>query len=160
MTYKVDGASIGHGGICNNGIPPILPTPIILQEVAADGVTPVGPNHTLLDNQGLSDDGVTEAPSLVKTWNGTYVLFFSNGCYSSLDYKVNYAISTAGITGPYTRYGPLFATGDLGLSGPGGADVLWDGVHMVFHANNESEFTGVRLLHTAVVEVEGVRVSA
>lgn len=42
VVYKVDGNSVGHGGDCNNGVAPLVPTPIMLQEVQADGFTPVG----------------------------------------------------------------------------------------------------------------------
>ena len=92
----------------------------MLQAVAADGVTLQGAPVTLLDNDGVSDDGVVEAPSLVKSASGEYVLFFSSGCYSTADYTVNYAVSTGGIDGPYIRKGPLLATGDDGLYAPGG----------------------------------------
>lgn len=134
VVYKVDGNSIGHGGICGNTVAPIVPTPIMLQQVAADGFTPIGANFTILDNNGVSDDGLVEAPSLVKSGN-QYVLFFSSGCYSTNDYNVNYATASS-ITGPYTRYGPLLKTGDYNLTAPGGASIYSDGHHMVFHADD------------------------
>ena len=157
VTYKVDGNSIGHGGICGNTVPPIVPTPIILQAIAADGVTLQGDPITLLDNDGLPDDGVIEAPSLVKSASGDHVLFFSSGCYSTADYTVNYAVSTGGIDGPYVKKGPLLATGDDGLYAPGGADILWDARHMVFHADlgNTSD---VRQLYVGLIEIEGQEV--
>jgi len=85
----------------------------------------------ILNNQGLSDSGVTEAPSLVKSDSGEYVLFFSRDCYSSINYTVSYA-TAENVNGPYTRRGDLLLGGmnPEGLSGTGGADVLWDGVHM------------------------------
>lgn len=112
-------SAIGNGGQCGNSVPPIAPTPIILQEVSSDGTTVVGQSYTLLDNNGVSDEGTTEAPSLVKTAAGKlhagerrplvpypmtlgryadsipgeYVLFFSNNCFNGGSYTVNYAVS-------------------------------------------------------------------
>ncbi|KAF2764922.1 hypothetical protein EJ03DRAFT_223380 [Teratosphaeria nubilosa] len=44
ITYKVDGNPIGHGGSCNNGVAPVVSTPIMLQQVSAsDG-------HTLISS--------------------------------------------------------------------------------------------------------------
>lgn len=49
VTYKIDQNSLGSGGNCGNGIAPFVSTPILLQEVAADGVTPVGGATQILD---------------------------------------------------------------------------------------------------------------
>lgn len=50
------------------------------------------------------------------------------------------------------------ATGDgRGLVAPGGMDVWTDGVHMVFHADNDN---GGRSMYTALIEVDGDTVSA
>jgi len=152
VSYKVDGNSIGHGGICGNTVAPIVPTPILLQAVAADGVTPQGTTYTLLDNNGVSDDGLVEAPSLVKSASGEYVLFFSSGCYSTPNYTVNYAVSSNGIKGPYQRKGPLLVTGDDGLFAPGGADVLWDARHIVFHADLGNT-SAVRQMYVGEIQV-------
>ena len=157
VVYKVDGNSIGNGGTCGNTVPPIVPTPIILQAVAPDGVTPQGPNITILDNAGLSDDGVVEAPSLVKSAEGEYVLFFSSGCYANSTYTVNYAVSNK-IVGPYERRGPLLQTGDDGLYAPGGADVLWDARHIVFHADLGTT-ADVRQMYVGVIDIQGQKVS-
>ncbi len=153
MTYKVDGNSIGHGGVCGNSVAPIVPTPIMLQAVAADGVTLQGGPVELLDNAGVSDDGVVEAPSLVKSAYGQYVLFFSSGCYSTADYTVSYAVSNGGIDGTYERQAPLLQTGDYGLYGPGGADVLWDARHIVFHADLGNSSV-VRQMYVSEIEIE------
>ena len=47
--YKVDGNSIGHGGDCNNGIEPLVPVPIMLQELEDDGATSAGDPVQILD---------------------------------------------------------------------------------------------------------------
>jgi len=103
----------------------------MLQAVAADGVTLQGAPVEILNNLGLIDSGVVEAPSLVKSDTGEYVLFYSRNCYSSVNYTESYATST-NVNGPYTRRTDLIVGGNntAGLAGTGGATVLWDGVHM------------------------------
>lgn len=132
----------------------------MLQAVEDDGVTPVGDPVTILDNAGVSDDGLIEAPSLVKTWDGQYVLFFSSGCYSTQNYTLSYAFSTSGnVTGPYQRGdSPLLSTGDYdgtNLTSPGGADVHWDARRMVFHVQDTSQEPDlVREMWIAQIEVQ------
>ena len=129
-----------------NAEPPIQPTPIIFQPVAADGVTLQGDAVTILDNNGAADEGTIEGPSLVQA-GGNYVLFFSSGCFITDSYTVNYATSDS-IAGPYTRAAqPLFVSGDYGLYGPGGMSIYKDGQHMVFHARYDSG----RALYNAVI---------
>lgn len=156
IIYKIDGNSRGNGGACGNTVPPIQPTPILLQKVAADGVTLQGSPVQLLDNAGVSDDGIIEAPTLTRSRSGTYVLFFSSGCFVSNDYTVSYA-TASNIAGPYTRNStPLFKTGTYGLQAPGSASVWTDAQHMVFHANNGN----VRSMYTAQITINGNTVTA
>lgn len=109
----------------------------------------------LLDNNGVPDGGSVEAPSLVKS-HGTYVLFFSSGCYITPNYTVNYATAHL-IKGPYQRAAhPLFATDDLGLTAPGGMSIYLDAKHMVFHAS----YGAGRALYNAVVTIKGGMVTA
>ncbi|KAK5007699.1 hypothetical protein LTR60_005645, partial [Cryomyces antarcticus] len=154
VVYKVDGNAIGHGGSCNNGVAPIVPTPIMLQRVAEDGITKVGGPTQLLTNDA-SDGPVVEAPSMMRSADGTYYLFFSSNCYTTPDYDVAYATASSP-TGPFTKHGPLFKTGTYGLNGPGGADVDQDGKHMLFHANYGSG----RAMYTAEITVGGGLVTA
>ncbi|KAK5111197.1 hypothetical protein LTR62_005225 [Meristemomyces frigidus] len=158
ITYKVDGNSQGHGGACGNGVAPYVPTPIMLQPVsAADGYTLQGAPTQLLNNNGAADTGIVEAPSMTKV-GGTYILFFSSGCFTTGSYTVSYATSTS-ITGPFTRASnPLFATGVDGLNTPGSADIYRDGSHMLFHGNSP-QGTG-RALYTAQIVINGNTVSA
>lgn len=131
VVYKVDGNSIGHGGECGNTVKPIVPTPIMLQQVnAKNGHNLIGGPTQLITN-GPLDGPYVEAPSLTFL-NGKYVLFFSSQCYATPKYDVSYAISDK-ITGPYTKYGPLFVTGTSGLTAPGGLDIAVNGDHAVFH---------------------------
>ncbi|OQO09383.1 hypothetical protein B0A48_04781 [Cryoendolithus antarcticus] len=133
VVYKVDGNSIGHGGECGNTVKPIVPTPLILQQVNVNnGRDLIGSPIQILTN-GPANGPYVEAPSLTYM-GGKYVLFFSSQCYATPKYDVSYAISD-NITGPYKKYGPLFVTGTLGLTAPGGMDVAINGDHAVFHAD-------------------------
>lgn len=136
-------------------VPPIVPTPIVLQPVAEDGYTLQGSSVSLLDNDGPTDDGVVEAPNLVRSGN-TWVLFFSSGCFTSPRYTVSYATATSP-TGPYTRAAnPLFRTGDRGLRAPGGMSLWHDARHMVFHGN----YGLGRALYTAEIVIDDGKVIA
>ncbi len=160
VVYKVDGNSIGHGGSCGNGVPPLAATPIMLQEVAAgDGVTRVGAAVQILDRTA-QDGPLVEAPSLVRAPDGRHVLFFSTHCYDSPAYDVEYAVSAGGVAGPYVRGpAPLLRTGDVGLTAPGVATAVETGAgagagaggRLVFHANCPQG----RCLFEAAYEVRG-----
>lgn len=138
VVYKVDGNSVGHGGLCKNSVAPIVPTPILLQQVSAeDGVTLIGPSYELVVNSA-SDGPAVEAPALVYTASSkTYTLFYSSGCYTNSAYKVRYATAQS-LTGPYyTNPDPLLVTGDTPahIYIPGGVDVSPDGSRMVFQGD-------------------------
>ncbi|KAI2641518.1 glycoside hydrolase family 43 protein [Hypomontagnella submonticulosa] len=152
VLYKVDGNSIGHGGSCGNTVKPIAPTPIMLQEVADDGVTQIGDAVQIFDRS--DDDGpLVEAPSLLRTGTGLYILFFSSGCYLEPSYNVNYATSTA-LKGPYQRAPrPMIRTGEYTLQAPGGATAvnIGDRVGVAYHANCQQG----RCMHTSHTVVDG-----
>ncbi|KAK0728207.1 glycosyl hydrolase family 43 protein [Lasiosphaeria miniovina] len=138
VVYKVDGNALGHGGSCNNGVEPYVATPIMLQEVSADdGVTAAGDPVRILDRSTTQDGPLVEAPNLARSSDGTYVLFYSNHCWDTPGYSINYATASA-VAGPYTKSGtPLVATGDYNLTAPGGAtSTIGDAAgSLVFHAN-------------------------
>ncbi len=153
VVNKVDGNLLGHGGACGNDVAPFAPTPLMLQPVDADGVTPTGSAITLLENAGASDQGIVEAPALAKVGD-KYVLFFSSNCFAAGHYTLSYAVANR-IAGPYTRASePLYATGQDGLKSPGGADVHTDGVHLVFHG----DFGAGRRLYQAMITMDGNKV--
>ncbi|KAI9657076.1 MAG: hypothetical protein M1821_003242 [Bathelium mastoideum] len=153
VSFKIDGNSVGNGGSCNNGVAPIIPTPIMLQKVQSDGVTKVGPAFTILMNEP-SDGPLVEAPSLIRSAGGNYTLFYSSNCFSSTAYDVAYATSP-NITGPYTRAGSLF-TSRSGMVSPGSADIDADGTHLLFHANADNG----RALYTATINIADNKVTA
>ncbi|PWY71830.1 endo-arabinase [Aspergillus sclerotioniger CBS 115572] len=131
VVFKVDGNSIGNGGDCNNGIAPLKPTPILLQQVATDGFTPVGDAVQILDRDD-SDGPLVEAPNLI-LHGDTYFLFYSTHCYTDPLYDVRWATAKS-ITGPYTKTGAqLVKSGDYNLVSPGGGTVCGCGDRMLFH---------------------------
>jgi beta-xylosidase len=135
VVYKVDGNAIGHGGECGNTIKPIVPTPILIQQVDVNnGFSMIGTVLKILSNDDEVADGpYVEAPAL-NYMSGKYVLFYSPQCYTTPKYSVSYAIADQ-ITGPYIRSGVLFNTGGpLGFQAPGGLDVAVNGDHAVWHA--------------------------
>lgn len=132
VVYKIDGNFIGHGGDCGNSVDPLVPTPIMLQEVsAADGSTHIGDPVEILDR--TDEDGpLVEAPNLVRV-AGRYVLFFSSHCYNSDEYDAKYAIADE-ITGPYRRAEKPIVNGtSLDVVGPGGVTSTERGGGIVFH---------------------------
>lgn len=121
VVYKVDGNSKGEFTTCGTGVDdPELKTPLMLQEVEADGSTKIGAPVQIMDRIASEDGALVEAPELTKRDDGTYVLFFSSHCFFDPKYDIKYAWSK-NIEGPYTR-GPetLLRTPDFELNGPGG----------------------------------------
>lgn len=148
LTYKLDGNALGNGGSCNNGIAPIRPTPIMLQELSADGLRLVGTASQILDRDD-ADGPLVEAPSLHRSEEGVYFLFFASNCYSSPYYATSYATSRD-VRGPYTKASrPLLITGDgPDVVGPGGLDIVPGGSLVGFH--------GIQGQRAATVKAEGV----
>lgn len=156
LTYKIDGNSLGGGGTCGNGDFSHR-TPIILQQVAKrDGVTSMGRAHEILD-RGHSDGPLIEAPSLTRTEEGVYILFFSSNCYNGPYYDTSYATSATGVHGPYHKSKkPLLTTGADGgrLQSPGGATVGSDGKKLVFHSDKKAGDPSVRQMWTGYLKVQ------
>ncbi|RKS79621.1 carbohydrate-binding protein with CBM35 doain [Actinomadura pelletieri DSM 43383] len=121
LVYKNDGNALGN-----------IPSIIWLQEVRPDGITFIGPRKELLRNNHPAEEGVIEAPVLIRRPT-QYVLLYAGGPYCSNDYFTSYAVSPS-LTRPFTKaYRPLMTTGTLdgAVQGPGGADVLGD--RIFFH---------------------------
>ncbi|MFA1547978.1 family 43 glycosylhydrolase [Actinomadura chokoriensis] len=139
LLYKNDGNAL------NNGTPSV----IWLQEVQADGITFVGPRKELIRNDRAEENGVIEAPVLIKRPT-QYVLLYSGGSYCSDEYFTSYAVSSS-LTGRFSKaYRPLMTTETLGgaVRGPGGADVL--GEDVFFHGwVGDCPGNGARWTYTA-----------
>ena len=160
MAWKVDGNSIGHGGNCGNSVAPIVPTPIMIQKMTAEGTAfAPGSSATKILDRSDADGPLVEAPSLVKK-DGTYVLFFSSNCYAGSFYDVSYATASS-VLGPYTKSSkPLLQTGTpyAQLYSPGGLDITPDGAKAVFHADF-NKTASVRQMYTAAVKISGTTVT-
>ncbi|KAJ6617476.1 glycosyl hydrolase [Mycena sp. CBHHK59/15] len=160
VVYKIDGNSLGNGGSCNNGIPPIHSTPIMLQKMAGDGYTPVGSAVQILDHDA-GDGPLVEARSLIYV-DGVFFLFFSSGCFSDTSYDLSYATATA-VTGPYTKAGapsaPLLTAGKYGLRAPGSACFAQDGSKVVLHAYLGADISGGRGMWTGIPTFSGATVT-
>ncbi|KAJ5081213.1 hypothetical protein N7456_013451 [Penicillium angulare] len=154
VVFQVDGNSIGHGGDCNNGVEPLVSTPIMLQKLQADGVTPVGDAVQILDRDTADDDGpLVEAPSLL-LHQGVYYLFYSTHCYTDKAYDLRWATASS-IGGPYRKKNVrLLKTGQDGLTSPGSATVCGCGDRMLFHGFCNSAKT-IRCMYVADVSLSG-----
>ena len=138
VVYKVDGNTVGHGGACKNSRLPIVPTPILLQQVSpSDGYTPIGAPVELLRNDA-SDGPDIEAPALMfDSTSGLYILIYNSGCFKLPRYRVKYATSKS-LYGPYTKnLRPLLKTGSTAahVHMPGGVDVSADGSKIIFQGD-------------------------
>ena len=135
LIYKVDGNSLNGPG------QPLHPTPIMLQQVAADGVSFQGPPIQLLDRTD-ADGPLVEGPAMARYQSSdsskptVYVLFYSSNDFTTPRYRVSYATSNT-IKGPFVRSNEsLLQTGDAEgkLIGPGGLDCGVDSQQVVFHS--------------------------
>lgn len=158
VLYKVDGSSLD-----GNGTTP--PTPIMLQPLDSDALTPINAPIQLLDRDA-NDGPLIEAPSLANV-NGIYYLSFSSNMYNTLYYDVSYATASA-LTGPYTKAqapnAPLLVSGyesNVGpLGGPGGADFDAYGSRIVFHAfENGQNIDNGRAMYVADVSCSNGAIS-
>ncbi|KAJ5267878.1 hypothetical protein N7478_010686 [Penicillium angulare] len=134
VVFKVDGNSIGNGGDCNNGVEPLVSTPIMLQKLQADCITPIGDAVQILDRSTADNDGpLVEAPSLV-LHEGTYFLSYSTHCYTDMAYDVRWATASS-VAGPYhkTNVQLVKTEGGGGLTSPGVATFCGCGDRMLFH---------------------------
>lgn len=161
VAWKIDGNNIGHGGSCGNTVPPLVPTPIMLQKMKADGTTADGDPIQILDRND-SDGPLVEAPALARSDDGSYFLFFSSGCTRAPTYDLKYAFAD-NITGPYTRAdSPLLSTGDWGLLAPGSVGIARNDngtFEMAFHARVATDVGRVRAMFTTKIEFNNVTIT-
>jgi beta-xylosidase len=154
VVYKVDGSSIGNGSGCGNAVAPVVPTPLMLQQLASDGVTPVGDPIELLDRSD-ADGPLIEAPNLILV-NGVYFLFFSSNCYTTPQYDISY-VTASSVNGPFTKSSsPLIVTNDpFNITVPEGAPATDDGKNLVFHVNCDAG----RYMFERAIDISGTQVS-
>ncbi|KAF9893343.1 hypothetical protein FE257_011775 [Aspergillus nanangensis] len=159
VVYKVDGSALNTDANYH-------PTPIMLQKMEADAVTPVGEPVQLID-RGEADGPLVEAPSITRGADGVYYMGFSSNMFDTLYYDMSWATAEA-IAGPWTKSqdpgAPLLVTGDDSdagpLGGPGGADFRDDGKAILFHAFNNGQNTSEgRGTWAAEISLEGGRIT-
>ena len=132
VVYKIDGnsLSLGPNAPCGNADGKRA-TPLMLQQVNADGTTPNGKPVQILD-RGKGDGPL---------------------------YDTSYATSS-NLKGPYTKTKtPLLLTGSHGLMSPGGATVSRDGSTIVYHADKDYSNADVRRMYMNSVQISGTTVS-
>ena len=120
------------GDCCN------LPTSIFAQQLAADGLSVVGPPHRLIGATQAWEGDLVEAPSMIRS-GSTYWLLYSANLWGTPNYGIGVA-RCASVTGPCTK--PLdhawlsSSNGGQTDPGPGGEEFFTaDGlIWMVHHA--------------------------
>jgi GH43 family beta-xylosidase len=123
ILWKIDGNAVGK------------PTPIKIQELAADGLSRVGSPTTILTNTLGWEGALVEGPFMVER-AGTFYLFYSGNGYGSAAYGVGVAKASSPL-GPFTKKGAPILSSKGGWAGPGHGSVLvgpsGDWVH-VYHS--------------------------
>jgi GH43 family beta-xylosidase len=123
LLWKVDGNAVGQ------------PTPIRIQELAADGLSLTGSATTILQNTLAWEGALVEGPWMIER-GGTFYLFYSGNGYASPSYGVGVARSTSPL-GPFGKQGAPILASKGAWAGPGHGSVLigpsGDWVH-VYHA--------------------------
>jgi hypothetical protein len=122
LIYKIDGNSQGQ------------PTPMIIRQLAADGLGFTGAEVQVLVNDGDTwEGGVVEAPWVVAR-DGFYYLFYSGNVYDHR-YRTGVARS-ASVLGPYEKLGPPILGNNERWVGPGHGSVVQVGGldYFVYHA--------------------------
>ena len=131
-----------------NALTPAQPTQIVLQEVAADGLSLVGNPVDLLVNDLSWEGAVIEAPSMLFR-NGYYYIFYSGNNYGTDKYAVGVARSSA-IGGPYTKQSTPILQSDARFDGPGGQSIVTNSpiapYLMFYHARLRSNTAAGRML--------------
>lgn len=112
ILWKVDGNSLGGATTCTGGprSGDYKPTPIKIQRMARDAITLLDSPKTILDNEGASNDGVVEAPTLYKVRDDLFV----SGLVPSLTAFLQIACPTLTFF-PRARYLPNFAAYEQAL---------------------------------------------
>ncbi|MCL4756204.1 MAG: glycoside hydrolase family 43 protein [Myxococcales bacterium] len=123
ILWKVDGNAAGK------------PTPIKIQELAADGLSRVGSPTTILTNTLGWEGALVEGPWMVEH-AGTFYLFYSGNGYGSPAYGVGVAKASSPL-GPFAKKGAPILSSKGAWAGPGHGSVLvgpsGDWVH-VYHS--------------------------
>jgi GH43 family beta-xylosidase len=119
LAYKPDGNA--HG----------VPTPILLRQLAADGLSfaPGGAPAQLITNDLGWEGGVIEAPWFV-AHDGMFYLFYAGNVY---DHRYRTGVARASsVTGPYEKHGDPILVNNERWVGPGHGSVVRSGDDDIF----------------------------
>ncbi|HYI98958.1 MAG TPA: family 43 glycosylhydrolase [Thermoleophilaceae bacterium] len=146
-TPVVDGAAL-HLVYKEDGNAFRRPTPILIQQLRADGRALLGEPRELIRNRTAWEGAVVEAPELVQRDGVWHMLYSGNLCCSP---RCEYAVGAARapqLTGPWTRHpgNPILRSGN-GWRCPGHVSLIGDRV--AFHAYRAGGFLAGRQLHVA-----------
>jgi hypothetical protein len=99
--------------------------PVVVSELAPDGLTLLGQTRALLTSDQNWEGGVIEGPSMVAS-GGRYYLFYSANDWTRSSYAIGYAVCDSPM-GPCTKPvdGPWLASTEE-AHGPGGQEVFVD----------------------------------
>jgi beta-xylosidase len=133
LYWKLDGNAVGQ------------PTPILVQELAADGMSFAAgsaPREVLRNDPSTWEGGVVEAPWVIRR-GATYFLFYSANVYDE-----RYATGVARASspfGPFAKKGAPILQNDAAWVGPGhGSVVVAHGNDFFFHHAWPTNGAGVR----------------
>lgn len=110
LLWKVDGNAVGQ------------PTPIYIQELAADGLSLLGSRTELIRNT-LSWEGAVVEGAWMIFHDGWYYLFYSGNGYASPRYGVGVARSRSPL-GPFTKRGDPILSSNSSFAGPGHGSIV------------------------------------
>lgn len=139
------------------------PTRLWSARLSTDGLSVNGTPNELLHTALPWEQPIIEGPSLTRTPDGHYVLFYSANRWQTASYAVGWA-TCAGPAGPCTRgaSGPLLASHGL-VAGPGSPEEFTDltgGWHLAFCAWTAPDVgypKGARRMHVAGLSFSGGR---
>ncbi|GAC1312637.1 MAG: hypothetical protein NVSMB12_03010 [Acidimicrobiales bacterium] len=139
------------------------PTRLWSARLSGDGLSVVGPSNELLHTALPWEEPIIEGPSLTRTPDGHYVLFYSANRWQTAGYAIGWA-SCASPAGPCGRQAsaPLLASHGL-IAGPGSPEVFSDiagATHVVYCAWTAPDVgypKGARRMHLGGLTFSGGR---
>lgn len=114
----------------HNDLRPQEPTPIYVQELAADGLERLGEPREILRNDLEWEGALVEAPWVVQH-QGRFYLFYSGNAFYDERYALGVARAESPM-GPFIKRGEPILTSERQFLGPGHCAVLGDRV--LYHA--------------------------
>jgi arabinan endo-1,5-alpha-L-arabinosidase len=124
-----------------NALTPPQPTQLVIQEIAADGLTLLGAPTDILVNDLSWEGAVIEAPCMLFR-NGYYYIFYSANNYATDKYAIGVARSKT-INSGYVKLTAPVLQSDSRFDGPGGQSIVTNSpiapYVMFYHARERSK---------------------